>query len=453
MQAVLFKTPGQEWWWLGGMSLLERNLRLLASAGCETVLILHPADIPLPLLAVPRPLGLTVEAAEVTVSTTNPLMVLHSLEFPDHDPLFFFDANLLLDRRVLDALKQRTPPCFLVSANGSPNHLVWRVGWLTQETIASGHAAVQRADQLLLTSVELADTERSSAGGPYCVKITGKDDLPRGWKLLIDRASKRPADMVEQYVDPPIENWLVHRLCETAVTPNVVTLLALAVALSAVSLFYEGWIVMAIVVAWVAIVLDGVDGKLARIKLMTSSAGRIGQGSGFFYETAWYIAWAAYLARTSDPGAWEVGTALTICNGCDQALKEAFAQFHGKPLSAMSRFDRWFNVIGGQRRIYLAMLLGGFFVGRSLLAFQVTLWWAVVTVFIHLGRVSYHVGRDVIGRFTSKSTSSRKPAQRSPAPQEISDSMTQWLDNPVTHFFMGCRALHFGSPETCPRLV
>jgi hypothetical protein len=397
MQAVLFKSLGQEWWWLGGMSLLERNLRLLASAGCETVLILHPADNPLPLLVVPRPLGVTVEAAEVTVSTANPLAILHSLEFPDHDPLFFFDANLLLDPLVLDTLKQRTPPCFLVSANGSPNHLVWRVGWLTQEAIAAGQAAVQHADQLLLTSVERYDTELNSEVAPYCVKITGKDDLPRGWKLLIDRASKRPVDVMEKYVDPPIENWVVHKLCDTAVTPTVVTLLAMAVALTAASLFYEGWFFLAVVGAWVTTVLEGVGGKLARVKLMTSSTGNFGQIASFFHESAWYLSWAAYLARTYAPVAWEVGTAFAVCNGCDLALIAAFTQFRKKPLSAMSRFDHWFNVIGGQRRIYLAMLLVGFLVGMPLQTFQAVLWWAVVTVFIHLGRVLYHVVRHALG--------------------------------------------------------
>lgn len=398
MQAVLFKTSGQEWWWLGGMSLLERNLRLLASAGCETVLVLHPADNPLPLLVVPRPLGVTVEAAEVTVSTANPLTILHSLEFPDHDPLFFFDANLLLDSRVLDALKQRTPPCFLVSANGSPNHLVWRVGWLTQETIAAGNAAVQHADRLLLTSVERYDTELYSEVAPYCVKITGKDDLLRGWKLLIDRASKRPADVVEKYLDPPIENWLVHKLCDTAVTPNVVTLLAIAVAFTAASLFYEGWVLFAIVFAWVATVLDGVDEKLARVKLMSSSIGNFSQIASFFYESAWYLSWASYLARTYDPVAWEVGIALAVCNGCDQGLMAAFTQFRGKPLSAMSRFDQWFSFIGGQRRIYLATLLVGFLIAMPLQTLQVALWWAVVTVCTHLGRVLYHVARYALGR-------------------------------------------------------
>lgn len=375
------------------MSLLERNLRLLASAGCETVLVLHPADNPLPLLVVPRPLGVTVEAAEVTVSTANPLTILHALEFPDHDPLFFFDANLLLDARVLDALKQRTPPCFLVSANGSPHHLVWRVGWLTQETIAAGHAAVQHADRLLLTSVEPYDAELHSEVAPYCVKITGKEDLSRGWKLLIDRASQRPADVVEKYLDPPIENWIVQKLCDTAVTPNAVTLLAIAVALTGASLFYEGWALLATLFAWMAIVLDRVDGKLARVKLMTSPLGTLAQGAGFFYESAWYLAWAAYLARMYDPVAWEVGTALVIWNGCDQGLMAAFTQFYGKPLGEKSRFDYWFSLIAGQRRVYLMMLLIGFLMGKPLTALQAVLWWAVVTVFIHLGRVLTHVVR------------------------------------------------------------
>jgi phosphatidylglycerophosphate synthase len=169
--------------------------------------------------------------------------------------------------------------------------------------------------------------------------------------------------------------------------------------LTAASLFYEGWFLLAIVFAWVATVLDGVDEKLARVKLMTSSIGKLEQVAGFFYESAWYLSWAAYLARTYDPVAWEVGTALVICNGCDQGLMAAFTQFRGKPLSEMSRFDQWFNFIGGQRRIYLAMLLAGFLIAMPLSALQAVLWWAVVTVFIHLGQIMYHVVRHALRRW------------------------------------------------------
>jgi len=398
MQAVLFKTHGQVWWWLGGMSLLERNLRLLESAGCETVLILHTADDPLPVLAVPRPLGIIVEAAEVRVFPTNPLTILHSLEFPEHDPLFFFDANLLLDPRVLEALKQRTPPCFLVSANGSPNHLVWRVGWLTQGAIAAGEVVVQQADQLLLTEIERYDTELRGEVVPYCVKITAEHDLPRGWQLLIDRASTHPTDVVEKYVAPPIENWLVHKLCDTAVTPNLVTLLAIAVALTAASLFYQGWFFPAVLLAWITTVLEGVDRKLARVKLMTVPAWEFAPLTSLFYESTWYLALTAYLARTQNPIAWDVGIAVTICNLCDNVLTAAFTQFRGKALDEMGWFDQRFRLIGGRRSIYLVMLLIGFLIGMLLPAFQAVLWWAVVTVLTHLGRIVYHVARHALGQ-------------------------------------------------------
>ena len=44
------------------------------------------------------------------------------------------------------------------------------------------------------------------------------------------------------------------------------------------------------------------------------------------------------------------------------------------------------------------MLLVGFLVGMPLQALQAVLWWAVVTVCLHLGQVLYHVVRHALGR-------------------------------------------------------
>ena len=398
MQAVLFKPPGQVWWWLGGMTLLERNLRLLEAAGCKTALVLYPPDDSLPGLAVPRPLGLEVQVVEVAVSGTDPLTILPALELATHEPLFFFDANLLVDRRVLETLKHQTPPCFMVSANGSPNHLVWRVGWFTWDDIAAGNAVMPRAGRVLLGSVASYDEELRGEVPPYCERMRSEPDLTRGWQLLIDRASKRPADLVEKYVDPAIENWLVRKFCDTAITPNEVTLLSIAIALVGASLFYRGWFLLAVLFAWVAIVLDGVDGKLARVKLMPSPTGKFEHVAGFFYENAWYLALAAHLARTQDPAAWDIGVGITTCDICDNIICALFAQFQGKTLDEMSRFDQGFRLIGGRRSIYLIILLAGFLLGRPLHALQTVLWWAGLTVLTHLGRVAYHLLRPAIAR-------------------------------------------------------
>src|SRR5215510_2160246 len=91
MQAVLFKIPGQEWQWLGGMTLLERNLRLLSAAGVKSALILYPPGDRIPALAVPRELKLEVFGSALEIGTTDPLTILPALRDEVQQPFFLFD--------------------------------------------------------------------------------------------------------------------------------------------------------------------------------------------------------------------------------------------------------------------------------------------------------------------------------------------------------------------------
>jgi phosphatidylglycerophosphate synthase len=390
MQAVLFKSPGQQWWRLGGMTLLERNLRILEAIGTKTALILHPPGDPLPSLVVPRKLHMETQAAQLMVTAADPLTVLPMLPLEGRTPFFFLDANLLLDPRVLETLRQHAPPCFMVLGNGAYPP-PWRVGWLAPEHLPLGNDVLHQAARVSLRAVTLYNPELRGEVPPYCEKMSSESDLARGWRLLIDRVSKRPADVIEKYIDPPIENWLVRELCDTPITPNQVTLLSIAVALVGASLFYQGWFFLAVFFAWVTIVLDGVDGKLARVKLMTSPVGKLEHVADFFYENAWYLALAAHLAQTYDPAAWSMGLAITACDICDNLIGALFAQFKGKTLDEMSRFDQWFRLIGGRRSTYLLILLVGFLLGAPFLALQAVLSWAGLTVLIHLGRAAYHL--------------------------------------------------------------
>lgn len=392
MQAVLFKTPGQEWRWLGGMTLLERNLRLLSGAGVEKALVLHPPGDEIPLLMAPRELALEVVRSPLEIATADPLTIMPALREELDKPFLLLDVNLLVDPRVLATMAKQTPPCFMVLGNGvyPPP---WRVGLLSPRHLPLGSEVLRKAERVSLLTVPTYDPELRGEAAPYCEKMHSESDLRRGWRLLIDRVSKRPADVVEKYVDPPIENWLVRTLCETAVTPNQVTLLSIAFALAGASLFYQGWFFLAVLFAWITIVLDGVDGKLARVKLMTSPIGKLEHVADFFYENAWYLALAARLTRTGYPSAWKIGLAITACDICDNVLGALFTHVKGKTLDEMSVFDQRFRLIGGRRSIYLLVLLAGFVAGAPFVAFQAVLAWAVITVLIHLARVAWHVWR------------------------------------------------------------
>ena len=393
MQAVLFKSPDQEWWWLGGMTLLERNLRLLEAVGVKTVLILHPAGETLPPLAVPRPLQLDTHGGEVEVSLADPLTVLPFLHLADSQPLFLLDANLLLDRRVLETLRCQSPPCFVAMGNGKDPSPLWRVGWLRPEDLPLGPALLQQAGRVSLAAVPLYDAELHGEAVPYCEKICSEDDLEHGWHLLLDRVSQRPRHVIEQLINPPIENWLVQQWCHTPITPNQVTLLTVAVALVGASLFYQGWFVLAVLFAWIAMILDGVDGKLARVKLMTSRIGKLDPIFALLYENAWYLAVAAQLSRTHHSSAWSIGLTITAFVVCDALLRTMFTQLKEKPLDKMSDFDHYFHFINGQRSLYLLVLLAGFLFEVPFVALQAVLYWAGATVLVHVGRAAYHLLR------------------------------------------------------------
>jgi phosphatidylglycerophosphate synthase len=392
MQAVLYKCPGQEWHWLGGMTLLERNLRVLHSVGVNKVLILIPPGDKIPSMVVPHKLGMELFGGEVEIPSIEPLVVLPALRFEVHNPFFFFDVNLLLDPRVLETLRQQPTPCFMVLGNGvyPPP---WRVGWFAPAQLPLGYEVAYNANRVSLKAVPLYDPEVRGDVTPYCEKMGSERDLERGWQLLIDRVSKRPADLVEKYIDPPIENWLVRKLCDTPITPNLVTFFSLAFALIAAALFYQGRFFLGVFYAWVTIVLDGVDGKLARVKLMTSQLGKLEHVADFFYENTWYLAVAAYLAHRYDPAAWNAGLTITACDICDNVIAALFAKLKGKTLDEMAPFDQYFRLIGGRRNIYLLILLVGFLSGAPFTALQAVLAWAVVTVLIHLGRAAFHLLR------------------------------------------------------------
>lgn len=392
MQAVLFKIPGQEWRWLGGMTLLERNLRLLSQVGVEKAWVLHPPGDPMPLFTVPRALDMEVIHSPLEIGTADPLTILPALHQELDKPFLLLDANLLVDRRVLATMSRQPPPAFMILGNGvfPPP---WRVGMLAPRHLSMGNEVFHKAQRVSLLAVSGHDTENHGSAPPYCEKMTSDEDLQRGWRLLLDRVSQRPADVLEKYVHPAVENRIVTALCTTAVTPSQVALLSLAFALAGASLFYQGWFVLAVLFSWMTILLDGVEGKLARLKLMAAPLTRQEFATKLFSENLWYLALAERLAQTHHPTAWGIGMAVIACTLVDQLLGAWFTRTTGKPLDEMSAFDRRLCFLGGRRGMYLVVLLVGFLTGTSLPAFQLVLAWAALTFMLHAGRAAFHLRR------------------------------------------------------------
>jgi len=88
-------------------------------------------------------------------------------------------------------------------------------------------------------------------------------------------------------VHAPIEKWIVSHLCRTSITPNQITLGTGILGLSVTLLYAIGDLSVGALLALLVGILDGVDGKLARLKVQTT---RIGKGEhllDYFVEMSW----------------------------------------------------------------------------------------------------------------------------------------------------------------------
>jgi hypothetical protein len=95
---------------------------------------------------------------------------------------------------------------------------------------------------------------------------------PLAERLLRDATQSGVLDF-PALVHAPIEKWLVSHLCRTTITPNQITLGTGVLGFSVTVLYALGYLWAGALLALIIGVLDGLDGKLARLKVQMTKAG------------------------------------------------------------------------------------------------------------------------------------------------------------------------------------
>ncbi len=193
----------------------------------------------------------------------------------------------------------------------------------------------------------------------YWLPVTGSADRRRGKALLIDASNKDVLDWPARFIHRPVENWIVTYICEWPVTPNQITLICNIVAYWAAYHFAFGSLGWAILGALVVGVLDGVDGKQARVKQMMSRLGGIIEHvCDSVYEYVWQFA-MAYRLMMEGHGTAPLWMACFVV-GVDMAEKvllNLFERKQGMSLNVYSPFDRAFRMVVGRRNNYMWALI------------------------------------------------------------------------------------------------
>ena len=205
----------------------------------------------------------------------------------------------------------------------------------------------------------------------------------------MDSIQKGPPD-IPAWVHAPIETFLVSRLCKTPITPNQLTLFCNVVAWTVTILLVTGHLAWGLGLALIVGVLDGLDGKLARLKLETSKAGKLEHLFDALFENSWWLALAWHLSVSGKlPDAFSYLGLLIGAEVLNALARASIVRYYGKSISELGTFDRIFRLVGGRRNIYVWILVLGLICGTAAGAFKLIALWEAVTAVIQLARVAW----------------------------------------------------------------
>lgn len=215
------------------------------------------------------------------------------------------------------------------------------------------------------------------------LNIEENKDNHRAKKILLDNAQKSVLDWPAWFIHRPIEKWITYHICEWPVTPNQITVINIIVAFIATYFFATGQMIWGLVFAIATGIIDGLDGKQARVKIMMSKIGKLEEVSDRIYEYSWYLAMAYYLDTQGFGNMPYIlfGVLFTL-HAVDIFLCALFKFKKGVQIDDAGQLERNFRWIGSRRNTNIFSLIPFFALGAVYegLIF-ITIYYALTVIF------------------------------------------------------------------------
>ena len=362
---------------VGGITLLERLLRQLSELETvESILVLKPAELSLPAPS----MRVRKHVSYNDASGANAWEMMRDARAHLHDRFIVVAADLLVDERLLAWLSVQTADVMLSPREGDRPATA---ALLRAESLEAPSAEAARIKVVAADSLPAYWESMHGEVPIHLRRIASERDAEDGWRILLDYIQRRTLELPARYFDPFFENLIVRRLAPTAITANQVTLITTVLGFAVAGLYLSGWLRLGVLLAIFVEVLDGVDGKLARITRTTSKAGEYEHILDFFYENSWWLALGRFLSRHGSPSAWTAAILMVAFDLTDNIVYSiADVKWHRSVDNATPFLSR-FRLIAGRRNIYTWIFLPGFFLGAPAFSFYLAVAWAGVTAAIH----------------------------------------------------------------------
>ena len=400
---ILIADDSQALFELCGVSLLERLLRILQRLGFRRAFVfLSTAAEIVGAEVAKRSWAREKVVVHVVSGATGPLTPQVVLEQGPSERFLIVPANIYCDARLLAALCRKDSSAALVDSN--PPEFARPLirnpcgPALVTKDFLSAFPAVPFFEQLKekignrkIDIVDAAEQDDYIVSmrrrvRPFCFPAPAEQNRRLAERVILDSAQNGTLDL-PAYIHGPIETGIISLLCKTRITPNQITIGGFVIGCSATAAFALGRVGLGILAALIFGIVDGLDGKQARIKIETTEHGKWEHHLDYFIENSWWLAIAFHLWRSGQfPNVFYFFALLVGSRLLNEFAKRRVKMAKGRLLDDVAPFDRAFRLIAARRNVYVWILACGFLLGAFPQSYAIICGWAAISAAVHLAR-------------------------------------------------------------------
>ena len=272
-------------------------------------------------------------------------------------------------------------------------------------------AAMQSGERYEGTSLERVDADTAAFSyrklrkrdRPFVMRLDPQDPEPVE-RAAYDASYKGVTDVLTLYLWRGPAFYLTRWAAQAGMSPNLVTAIGTAFCIAAFFLFYAGWYWTGIAAGFVFMVLDTVDGKLARCTGQSSHWGNLwDHGVDLVHPPFWWWAWAEGLrayGRPLDDRVYELLIVGAIVFGyvAQRVIEGIFVRRYGMHIHVWQQVYSRFRLITARRNPNMVILAVALLFDRPDLGIELVALWTILSLIFHAVRLAQANARRDRGR-------------------------------------------------------
>jgi phosphatidylglycerophosphate synthase len=263
-------------------------------------------------------------------------------------------------------------------------------------------APIEGYDAIASETAELSNTTLRKRERPFVLPLDPNNPEPVE-RAAYDAAYKGVTDALTLYLWRKPAFYLTRWAARAGLTPNSITLVGAILCALAFVLFWRGDYWLGILSGFIFMVLDTVDGKLARCTGASSKWGNaFDHGIDLVHPPFWWWAWEHGLTAYDRPLEPVYATMVlwVIVGGyiAQRAIEGLSIQrFDGMEIHVWRPLDSRFRLVTARRNPNMVILVAALLFGRPDTGLVLVAWWTLISLIFHAVRLAQMTERQARG--------------------------------------------------------